>query len=60
MFSFLKKKQPNLIGDLYVSVVNGGDPELFLDLDQSALSGLTKERYVTMKVIVVKPDNPQK
>jgi hypothetical protein len=60
VFSLFKKSKPKLAGDLYVSVVKDGDPELFLDIDQAALSGLTKEKYVTMRVIVVKPDNPQK
>ena len=60
MFLFPKKSRAKPVGDLYISVVKDGDPELFLDLDQAALAGLTKEKYVTMRVIVVRPDNPQK
>ena len=61
MFSFFKKSRAKPAGDLYVSVVKDDNPELFLDIDQTALSGLTKEKYVTLRVIVVKPDDrPQK
>ena len=60
MFSIFKKKQPRLIGDLYVSQVGDGAPELFADFDQTAFAGIAKEKYVTMRVIVVRPDNPQK
>ena len=58
---FFKKQRAKPAGDLYVSVTNGDNPELFLDIDQTALSGLTKEKCVTLRVIVVKPDDrPQK
>ena len=60
MFSFLKRSRAKPIGDLYVHEIVGANPELFLDLDQTALPGLGKEKYVTMRVIVVKPDDSQK
>jgi hypothetical protein len=60
VFSIFKKKQPRVIGDLYVSQTPDGAPELFADFDQAAFAGITNERYVTMRVIVVKPDRPQK
>ena len=56
----LKKSKPKLIGDLYVAMTNGGDPELFLDLNQAVDAGIAKEKYVTMRVVVVKNDTPQK
>lgn len=60
MFSLFKKSRAKPIGDLYVSVVNGENPELFLDLDQEALSNITKQKYVTMRVIVVETSSSQK
>ena len=60
MFSIFKKKQPKVIGDLYVSQTPDGTPELFADFDQAAFTGITNEHYVTMRVIVVNPDRPQK
>lgn len=57
MFSFFKKTRAKPIGDLYVSMVNDENPELFVDLEPTALSELAKQKIVTMRVIVV---NPQK
>jgi hypothetical protein len=60
VFSIFKKKHPRVIGDLYVSQTGDGAPELFADFDRTAFAGIANERYVTMRVIVVKPDRPQK
>ena len=60
MFSIFKKRQPKVIGDLYVASDGTDQPELFADFDRDAFSGLEKEKYVTMRVIVVKKDAPQK
>ena len=59
-FPFFKKTRAKPVGDLYVSMVGGEDPELFLDLEPTALADIQKQKYVTMRVIIVKPDNPQK
>lgn len=60
MFSIFKKRQPKLIGDLYVAVDGSAEPELFADFDSAAFAGIEKEKYVTMRVIVVKQGHPQK
>ena len=60
MFNIFKKKPPKLVGDLYVSQNGEGNPELFGDFYGDALAGIANEKYVTMRVIVVKPGNPQK
>ena len=60
MFSLFKKSRAKPRGDLYVSVINGENPELFLDIDQAALNDITKQKYVTMRVIVVETGSSQK
>ena len=60
MFAFFKKTRAKPVGDLYVSTVKGGDPELFLDLEPTSLADIQKQKYVTMRVIIVESENPQK
>lgn len=60
MFSIFKKRQPKVIGDLYVASDGSAEPELFADFDRAAFAGIENEKYVTMRVIVVKQGRPQK
>lgn len=60
VLSIFKRKQPKVIGDLYVASDGSAEPELFADFDRAAFNGIETEKYVTMRVIVVKQGRPQK